>query len=243
MLRRREHVIPLGLAFGLALGAVLVASRMLPEPGGPGPETADPPRAAAAETVPGAAKAIGRARAESDDTGAGRPSSADSDRELGTLKSAVAGMRRDLGAIRQEVASLASSQDAPSDWDAAGDEDREPADLDDLERAEEATRAVLHRLASRLNGERVDHRWAGEARSAIRETIAANEGAGVMMVDASCGATLCRIDLVRDGSSPAEPHPASILDLVPWPASALVHVTDGGEVVLFVAREGFDLPE
>ena len=102
--------------------------------------------------------------------------------------------------------------------------------------------ARLNALDKRAQSEKLDSRWATAAEKKVKDQIFANNIPGLNLVGAKCRSSLCRIELVRAASMPPEQSMRHLSTISPWPAPATAYIADTGEVVVYLAREGYDLP-
>lgn len=247
---QRKHLVPLGLAFGLALGGVVVAATWM-DGDRPGPQ-AGPGTVAreAAQNVPAdrALQAdLQRLRQGIDEI---KRLATDSARDIGSLRSRMAALEQQQAEARQEMSELARGN-----LDVAGSGGKEAADArakdkappvpseEDQAAVEAEMQAYLQALDKKARLEKLDGAWANAAEKKIKDTVFANKVPGLNLVGAKCRSSMCRIELVRDASMPAEQGMRALRLLSPWNAPSSAYVADSGEVVVYLAREGHELPQ
>jgi hypothetical protein len=129
----------------------------------------------------------------------------------------------------------------------AGPTERPAADLlaltpaDAHERAD--AQAQVEVLEGTMRAEPPDPQWAPTAEVALRHAWQGEVTGGLDLVEAACGTTLCRVTFTSPGAGvPADRLPY-LLHLAPWPGLAFFRVDgEAGEVVVYLVREGYDLP-
>lgn len=102
----------------------------------------------------------------------------------------------------------------------------------------------LAALAQALEREGEDPSWSAEAERQLAARVQGGNIAGAQLIDASCGTTLCRVELALPVERVTERTPWDLHMLAPWRGGALVSMGQGNPatVVVFVAREGHRLP-
>lgn len=152
----------------------------------------------------------------------------------------LAQLEKKLGALSHELRDLRDEQVVLDDDLAALADVVEPAPA-----PAPAPLPLPQRLAgyaARLAAEEPDPRWSGEAEVQLSRNLQP-EGQEVQLVEASCGATLCRVELQLG-------HPDAVTwalegapQAVGWDNVAFTSIEGHGpaRAVLYVAREGYEL--
>lgn len=98
-------------------------------------------------------------------------------------------------------------------------------------------------LKERLNSEEIDSEWAGEILTALNKGLEREELAGIYMIDAACGSTLCQVDFSIGEGMPIEEGMQRLSLHRPWEGPTFYTVGTDGLARIFFAREGHKLPE
>jgi len=107
---------------------------------------------------------------------------------------------------------------------------------------EEALAQRVALLDARLLSERRDRSWASDAEARLDGIL--RGAVGVSAANASCAASMCKIDLALEPSSNGQPDFSKIPNLIPWPTDGVFTVkpeAGGFSAVFYVAREGGSL--
>lgn len=97
-----------------------------------------------------------------------------------------------------------------------------------------------------INVEELDSVWANFAVRELEAVFQDEEGQGFEVLDTHCRSTLCRITLQPDDSKTGNEivnNLGRLIPLLPWNSGAWFSINDNGEVVGYLAREGYLLPE
>lgn len=102
----------------------------------------------------------------------------------------------------------------------------------------------LAALAEALEREGEDPSWSAEAERQLAARVQGGNIAGAQLIDASCGTTLCRVELALPAEHVTDRTPWDLQLLSPWRGGALVSMGQGNpaRVVVWVARQGHRLP-
>jgi hypothetical protein len=107
--------------------------------------------------------------------------------------------------------------------------------------------AITHReqLEETLRREAIDPPWARTAQTELEAVYGMTQAEGVNFDDAECRSTMCRVTLTLDHPGKAgEIQMRRLMDRsAPWPAFRFMQLDrTSGTVVVFVMREGHELP-
>src|SRR5205823_4712742 len=93
--------------------------------------------------------------------------------------------------------------------------------------------------------EQADAEWAPTAEQALHEVFQSKELTGMHLEEAACRTTLCRLALTLDDAMASEESFRALTRLTPWRGQGFVRIDQGGsgEVLLYLAREGYSLPQ
>lgn len=153
-------------------------------------------------------------------------------------------LRRQLTALTEDVDSLFDTQDQLVDQVSAPPiaEEAEIVDEADLDAHTAQTQSIL---ATALEREPADPKWAPEAESTMQERLL-DLGDAVRSIDhVECRRTLCRVEIHYDE---AAIDPNALADrlgsLAPWGSNGFYSVETTGErrAWVYLSREGFGLP-
>lgn len=97
-------------------------------------------------------------------------------------------------------------------------------------------------LEQQLIHEKVDERWADEMIQAVHEGFRKEVLAGIHPVDATCGSTICQVDLLIDGDLSVEESLQRLMYHRPWTGSTFFSAGADGVARIYFAREGLELP-
>jgi hypothetical protein len=112
-------------------------------------------------------------------------------------------------------------------------------------RAEAHIQAQVQFMEGTVHMERADPTWASAAEQALQEVFQHEESIGLQLVEAQCRATLCRLALSLNGATSPEESLRYLTHLVPWQGQGFAYIAQGesAEVVVYLAREGYVLPQ
>jgi hypothetical protein len=165
---------------------------------------------------------------------------ADANQQLVALNAKMVAMASELSGLQQQRTSVPSSREGAAALTAEEAQQQGDAQAD--------AQATL--IEQAVVGEKVDPSWAPAAENAIRRMFQDTQIESLQLVGAQCRATLCRIDIASNGSSPgAEDFDQSFRKLLvrmPWQGQGFGRVYDpfssSPTAVFFLAREGQELP-
>ena len=95
----------------------------------------------------------------------------------------------------------------------------------------------------RLGEEEIDTEWAKKTIAVLDESFQHEELSGINLVDATCGSSLCQLDLAFDEDIPIEDGMQRLSVHRPWDGPTFVSVTEGHQPKIFFARDGHELPK
>lgn len=127
-------------------------------------------------------------------------------------------------------------------------EDTVSPELTPEEETKIATQAVqeeVELINNTLDLEAVDTAWAEDAHVALTEALQNNERmAGVQLDTVECKSTLCRLSLSFDDQLSLDNGFRTMPSIIPWEGQAFFQVDDveSGEAIVYLAREGHELP-
>jgi hypothetical protein len=160
----------------------------------------------------------------------------------------VDSLRRELRQVRAameklESASAAAGVDVDAEGASNADEDPSWSSAEELEEAEFAwADAYSSQLDDILEGQGVDRAWADRTRS---EALAAFGTLGSTVREATCGNTLCRLEIAHRDRSDHDALLAIVTQENPWESAAFyVPVERDGQptTLMFLGRPGEELP-
>lgn len=165
-----------------------------------------------------------------------------------TLGQQLSAQQQGLNRSREDLVRLtrALEQQRIAGVAAASDEGaarEEPPSPEAEEAAVEARTALLDRQA---RTERADPRWSGPATAQIQAVFAGDALAGSTLRDATCQATLCRIEVDHRDALALDRFLGEFPARLGWSthsyAQTLTHDDGSATLVLYVSREGYRLP-
>jgi hypothetical protein len=221
----------IGLGFGLAtVGAMALWRHERPSPSHvlPAPalhHAADPAKRLTPEDIEGLKEEIARLKADKD--------------ELAQLSGEL---KSDLTSLHNKLTRAGLEGSAGL---AAGDNEADAAPLtpeEERERVAAQIQTEIELIEETMLAEKTDPQWANEAQLALTYTFQSELVPGLSLVDAECRTTLCRMELLLDGSTP-EDGVRKLAHLAPWPGESLLHIDlEAGIAVGYLSREGHSLP-
>ncbi len=205
-----------------------------------GPDTGEPQSPAAAAISPGAEQPpVVHQGPASSDTG-------DRSAELARMEEAQAELMRKVERLEALLAD--AGRGAVSRDDEQPLADPEESEIDESPEAQEERmvariREQVELLETMLGRELVDKEWAKPAMIALRDAFETETAEGIDLLEADCRGSMCRIRLAFDPSR-AEESFGRLQAIVPWGGEAFFQIDDvgAGEAVLYLAREGHQLP-
>jgi hypothetical protein len=112
------------------------------------------------------------------------------------------------------------------------------------ERAKAQIRAQIEVFEGTMLMENADPAWASAAELALQEALQREAIAGLRLVQADCRTSLCRLDLALDSSLSPEGIFEQLIHLTPWNGHGFVQIDEeSGEAVVYLSREGHELPQ
>lgn len=100
----------------------------------------------------------------------------------------------------------------------------------------------FQRFDSSLATETVDHEWAQNTIADVEASLAHTELSGIELVDASCGSTLCRLDMSLTKDKTIEESMEKLSLHRSWQGSTTFSVDAQGNARIYFARVGHQLP-
>lgn len=97
-------------------------------------------------------------------------------------------------------------------------------------------------LQEQLYSETMDEEWANETLDIVQQNFQHEELADFELVAASCGATLCQLNLAIDKSLPIEESMQKLSVHRAWEGQTFFRADADGNTTLFFARSGHELP-
>ena len=94
----------------------------------------------------------------------------------------------------------------------------------------------------RLRDEAVDAQWANETLDTVENGLKHEQLAGIKLVEAACGSTLCKVELMLDPELPREESMQRLATHRSWDGPTFYAVDADGHARLFFARDGHELP-
>ena len=155
--------------------------------------------------------------------------------ELAALRTQLSRLSQDQVVMRQHVDSLPESMEAEPEMDPMGVQAEEQAETRMWQQ-----QAVLE---DNLRNEELDEEWAQETLVKIEEGFHHEELAGVHLIDAACGSTLCQVDLSIDSELPVDEGMQRLSIHRPWDGPTFFSMSADGIARLYFARDGYDLPQ
>jgi hypothetical protein len=106
---------------------------------------------------------------------------------------------------------------------------------------------VFHGLEKHFGREGKDPTWSAQAEASIAGAFRSEALAGSTMLQATCGTTLCRVDVAHDSATAQEGFVWSVRSVPPFNQGGFAHrVDDPGagtsKTIVYVVREGYELP-
>ncbi|WP_290578310.1 hypothetical protein [Ketobacter sp.] len=95
---------------------------------------------------------------------------------------------------------------------------------------------------AQLMSEAVDMEWADATLAKVETALISDEFKGLDFVEGNCGATLCRVKLSANQNVPMEESLQKLSVDRPWNGPTFVSMDSMGNVSLFFARDGHQLP-
>lgn len=234
---KARKMLSVGLGFGLVLAGVGAAALWMHEhpntsrafPARAWHQAADPAKRIMPADIEALKAEIERLKA--DKKGLARLSD-EMKSELTSLRSRLTQVERD-----QESIGRAPLGDEKADAPALTPEE-------ELERAEAQTQAQVELIEGTMLTQKTDPEWANTAQLALHEVFQSEATAGILLMNAECRTTLCRMELVLDGSVSPEDSFRKLTHLAPWQGQGFVRIDpEGGSAVVYLSREGDSLPQ
>lgn len=153
-----------------------------------------------------------------------------------------------IAKLNKQLTSLQSQINHLKNQGISNIEDTTLPELTPEEEAEIATQAIQQEvdlIDDTLDSETVDLAWSQEAHGVLTEAIQNNDRmTGVQLDAVECKSTLCRLSLSFDDQSSLDNGFRTMPSIMPWEGQAFFRVDDmeSGEAVVYLAREGYELP-
>ena len=245
MRTKRQTLLRVGLGGGLVLAGVGTVALWLQA--GPDPSHVVPtPASQQAEALaqPGAPEDLAALKAEIAHLNTGKEGlerlSGEMKSELSALRARLTQVDWNQAAFGQELTKLAGAEPA-------GGSEGDPLAFtpeEEHERADAQAQAQIEVLEGTVRAEQPDPQWAPTAQAALYQAFQGEATKGLQLVDAKCGATLCRVDLASNGAGSPEASFRNLVHLAPWPGQGFFRIDgESGEAVVYLAREGHALPQ
>ena len=106
---------------------------------------------------------------------------------------------------------------------------------------EARARAELEALEAVALQEPVDETWSREAEDRIAQHYTSLPIEGLYVRSALCKSTLCRVEMEFGSMAASDDVFRMIMHEAPWAGDGSARVSDDGDVLIFIAREGFAL--
>jgi len=168
--------------------------------------------------------------------------------ELNLLRSQLAELRQSqktrsshrVPAVETGVEAMGVAKGADASTDAS-----ELTPEDEIEQADEKMWAQADVIEDAIQMEDTDPEWSRAATNELDNAYRSEAMVGAELVSAECRTTLCRMELVLNGSKPAEETFRSLIDLAPWEGQGFVQMDDGeyAQAIVYFSREGYTLPQ
>lgn len=97
-------------------------------------------------------------------------------------------------------------------------------------------------LEQAFYAQETDSEWAGETLDKLYAGFESEEMQGIHLVDASCASTLCQMDLVIDQNASMEESLQHLAHNRSWDGATFVAANKSGQIKIYFARDGHDLP-
>jgi hypothetical protein len=149
-----------------------------------------------------------------------------------------------LARLEEKQAALGSrleGVDPSSDVEAtAGSDDISANDSSEYLRQSVGTQIEV--LDQAVRSQRTDPAWKTSSEQVLQDVFDAWSGEGLHLVATECRATLCRIEMFVAGEGFPPDMVQDLIDDVPWNAPSFFRMTNNGDGLLYLAREGYGLP-
>ena len=174
--------------------------------------------------------------------------------EIERLKDGKAGFEQlshEMTALRSQLTQVEREQKLRSQAESLapqiGDTEANAATLtpeEEQARTEAQIQTQVALLEGTLLGEKPDSVWGNTAQLALNTTFHSETMAGVQLMKADCRTTLCRLELFLDGSTAPEDSFRKLVYSSPWQGQGFVQIDgESGKAVVYLAREGYSLPQ
>lgn len=179
--------------------------------------------------------------------------SSDLERRSAEMNSELTSLRSQLVDLNQGQESIdrIASADLESSGASAPDGEGAAAELtpeEEAEQVEAQTQELIELFEETILAEGTDPEWSSLAELALDEASKSEEMTEFNLLDAKCGATMCRMELSLDGSESPEESFRKLVHFAPWQGEGFIRVQDGNDgesaqAVVYLAREGYSLPQ
>lgn len=167
--------------------------------------------------------------------------------EMSNLERELSRLSKKIVSLESTVAKLMVNQHTAAGSDLIGNADQDSAEETsemEEEKIMSQIKAQVDMMEETLQYEPVDAEWSDSVRIALYKSVQENTTGNFEILNADCRSTLCRVDLTFDTALPEDSF-RELQDLIPWNGEAFFQVddTDSGQAVLYIAREGYSLPQ
>lgn len=151
-------------------------------------------------------------------------------------------IEKEMSMLRSQTGQQLQQQDAGKRTEA----DSQPVLTQEEEDAQvnAQIQAQIGLLEGLIRAENIDRQWTGPAEAVLQETFQKEEMQGLQLAKAECRTTICRMEIVADSSLSPEESFQKLVHLAPWQGQGFTNIDleAGGEIVVYLAREGHDFP-
>lgn len=163
------------------------------------------------------------------------------DEDLDKLKTDLLQIEAQLAALQYEQEKQANAISLPNQNTLV-----EAKEIPTPEQADSQVEQQVQRRQSlydaQLMSEAVDMEWADETLAQVETALTGDDFKGLDFVEGNCGSTLCRVKLNANQNVPMEESMQRLSVDRPWDGPTFVSIDSMGNVSLFFARDGYELP-
>ena len=162
-------------------------------------------------------------------------------RELDAVQSGMRNLDHGQAALGRDVRSVAASEAGqPLRESLEGDErpDMSPAPVDESEAVVAMQLTVLEESLAAGT----DVKWSSWAEGELASLFDADSMPDTTSVDIHCAQSLCRMELGFDADASMDEAMRALPNLMPWNAQGFFHIDAANHAVVYVSREGEELP-
>ncbi|BFM04893.1 hypothetical protein [Halioxenophilus aromaticivorans] len=168
------------------------------------------------------------------------------DQKIEILQAEILHLREEMALARKEnkvVIEEIRGEDGLSQIEAEQLEAGHQADEESDFAIEEKMHHRQSLYQAQLLSEAVDVEWSDETLAQIEESLLTESLEGLDFMEGECGTTLCQIKMRANENLPVEESLQRLSVDRPWDGPTFMAVDSTGNVDLFFARDGHDLPE